>query len=173
MARQTKLTTDVHARKDQRERTQQLLDETAGMDPLQKAPPRYLKSYARSAWVRIVPMLQQSGYVKAADRATIEAMCLNYQLLREAYDSVKSDGVIEKVQRTVVNNKTGEVYHDDAGWKRNPASQIIDSATAKLNSLAHELGLTPAARASLLKLNDPGDEDEPSLAAQLRGKSDF
>jgi P27 family predicted phage terminase small subunit len=172
MPKQMKLTTDKHARKDQRVRTQKLITETSGMDLIQKSCPKYLSSYARAMWTKLVPILQASGYVKQADKGTIEAFCINYQLLRKGYDSIKTDGVVTKVSKTVVNQRTGETYEDNAGWKRNPASQIIDSATAKLNSLAHELGLTPSARASLLLLSDDNDE-EPNIKEMLNGGSEF
>ena len=172
MPRQMKLTTDKRSRKDQRVRTEKLINETSGMEVIQKSCPKYLSSYARTMWTKLIPILQASGYVKQADKGTIEAFCINYQLLRKSYDSVQEDGVVTRVTRTIVNQRTGETYEDDAGWKRNPASQIIDSATAKLNSLAHELGLTPSARASLLQLSDDND-DEPNIKEMLNGGSEF
>lgn len=72
-----KLTTDKHARKDQRVRTQKLITETSGMDLIQKSCPKYLSSYARAMWTKLVPILQASGYVKQADKGTIEAFCIN------------------------------------------------------------------------------------------------
>ena len=57
-----KLTTDKHSRKDQRVRTQKLITETSGMDLIQKSCPKYLSSYARAMWTKLVPILQASGY---------------------------------------------------------------------------------------------------------------
>ncbi|WP_180368256.1 P27 family phage terminase small subunit, partial [Oenococcus oeni] len=61
------------------------------------------------------------------------------------------------------------IAHDSLGFKRNPATQILDASTVKLKALGSELGLTPKGRAELLDLKIPEDNsDKPSTAEQIK-----
>ena len=143
MARSMKLTTNPKDRKDQRVRTKDLISATENMVYLQESAPAHLKGVARYAWVQLWPILNDSGLVKQADKATLELLCINYQIAREAYNDVLERGVI---------------YDNRA----NPSTKTLDSSTAKVVSLSRELGLTPASRATLLSVaND--DEGSASL----------
>lgn len=156
----SKLTNKDDARKDQRDRTQNLIKKQKSMKQLPKTPPKNLEKEARKAWQTIVPQLISAGYVTALDRSIVEAYCINYQALFDAYESLKNDGVL-------INSRNG--------IRKNPALGVINDATAKLNSLGDRLGLSPSARASL----GDGDEDEEdsmeSLHAALsnNGSDDF
>lgn len=143
MSRQMKLTTDKDDRKDQRIRTEELISVTDDMDHLQESAPAHLKGVARYAWVQLWPILNESGLVKQADKATLELLCINYQIAREAYKDVLERGVI-------------------ADNRANPSTKTLDSSTAKIVSLSRELGLTPASRATLLNVSND-DEGSASL----------
>lgn len=138
-----KLTTNPKDRKDQRVRTEELISATEDMDKLQESAPAHLKGVARYAWAQLWPILNESGLVKQADKATLELLCINYQIAREAYKDVLDRGVI-------VENRA------------NPSTKTLDSSTAKVVSLSRELGLTPASRATLLNVSND-DEGSASL----------
>lgn len=163
MARQVKLTTNPSDRKDQRERTKNLIEASKGMPAIQKSPPRYLKGTARTAWKTIVPALLETGYVKVSDQGIIEALCVQIGVYREAYDEVVKHGIQQVIYKPVQDSSGKILEHSFQGYKKNPAVATLDSATAKIKTLSESLGLTPAARAQLLDISD-NDKDSPSLA---------
>lgn len=172
--RKPKLTDNPSDRADQRRRTEQLVEETKEMAPLQPTPPRHLKGVARYTWLKIAPILNETQWIKQADKATVELFCINYQLMRDAYKDILENGQVSKIYRTVVNPVTGKVISKDfMGIKRNPSTQILDAATTKVKVLAESLGLTPASRAQLLAIMPKEETDEPSLQDILGQESDF
>jgi len=54
------------------------------------------------------------------------------------------------------------------GYKRNPMTQIYDSAVKNLTKLGAELGLSPKSRSDLLKLNLDDHKDERSVDERMR-----
>ncbi|MGX6472101.1 phage terminase small subunit P27 family [Pediococcus pentosaceus] len=129
--------------------------------------PSYLKGTAKYMWTRIVPLLRESGKTSDLDRTLVEAFCINYQQMRDAYKSIQEDGQSKAVYKTTVSPTTGKVLgHDFAGFKRNPASQIIDSTSKNLRSIANGLGLSPQSRTDLLNLPKE-EEGGKSTAEQL------
>lgn len=172
--RKPKLTNDKNDRADQRQKTEELIEKTSGLPRLQKTPPSHLKSYARALWVNIVPILNDMQYINQADVKTVELLCINYQIMRESYQDILEHGIVKETFKTVVSPVTGEVVaHDSTGYKRNPATQILDSATAKIKSLSESLGLTPASRAQILSITPDENEDAPSLNDILNKGSGF
>ncbi|MFT8584542.1 MAG: phage terminase small subunit P27 family [Liquorilactobacillus hordei] len=171
--RKMKLTGKKADKKYQRDRTQKLIEKTKDYSLLQKTPPRILKGKAKWAYKRLYPVLNESGFVKQADLQTVVTLCMNIELLNEAYEDIQKNKISKATYRTVVNPVTGEVIANDfAGYRRNPSTQILDSATAKIKTLGEALGLTPSARASLLSLAKD-DENEESLSDMLQKESDF
>ncbi len=101
------------------------------------------------------------------------SFCTNYQLMRQAYDDIQKNGITKPIYKTTISPVTGDVVAKDfTGFKRNPSTQILDSATAKLRSLGNELGLTPQSRAELMniRLDDDNDGAMESLK-EFFGKS--
>lgn len=163
--RPRKLTTNPSDRKDQRDATKKLVDENKAEPKLAINPPKYLKSYARSMYSKLAPILNDKGYITQSDAAILESFCINFQMLRTAYEDLQKNGQTKPAYRTVVDPTTGDVVaHDFTGYKRNPSTQIIDAATAKLNSLGQQIGLTPASRATFANLNVDKDDDGASIA---------
>lgn len=173
MGRTQKITTNPSDRKDQRDRTSALIEATQGMELLKTEPPENLAGIAKKAWETIVPILNSSGFVKSSDSSVVELLCINVELYRLAYESIKEDGIQSPIYKTSLSPLTGEIVaRDFTGFKRNPATQIIDSATAKINSLSGLLGLNPASRQTLLAIVDD-KEDEQSLGDLLKGGDEF
>lgn len=127
---------------------------------LPKRPPAYLKGTAAAMWRRLVPLIKDDPVVNDMDRTVVEAFCTNYQLMRQAYDDIQKNGITKPVYKTTISPVTGEIVAKDfTGFKRNPSTQILDSATAKLKSLGNELGLTPQSRADLMNIRSDDDND--------------
>lgn len=126
-------------------------------------------------WKRIVPMLNEDGHIFDLDRTLVEALCINYQQMREAYKSIQDEGQIQKVFKVSISPVTGKVVSKDfAGFKRNPATQILDSSSKNIKAIASELGLTPQSRSELMSLPDMDDNEKGSTAEMIQnflGKS--
>ncbi|MFT8557896.1 phage terminase small subunit P27 family [Liquorilactobacillus hordei] len=160
--RKVKLTTDESDRKDQRDRTQKLIDSTKDMDALQSSPPRLLKGKARYIYTRLQPLLAQTKYVKQADLQTVILLCIQIEEYQKAYEHLQEHDQVQATYKTVVSPTTGKMKTDFTGYKKDPSIGIIDTCTAKIRALSTDLGLNPESRASLLKIND-GDKDAPSM----------
>lgn len=172
MARQTKLTTDPKDRKDQRERTENLISQTKDMRKLQESPPRHLKGVAKYVWKQIVPELNKQGWLKQSDKLIVEQLCSQVAIYREAYQHIfvgfpNKDGNCEPegIQQaiwTAVQDSSGKILeHNFNGYKVNPAVKTMDSAAAKIKTLSETLGMTPSSRAQLLNI---GDDDQNSAS---------
>lgn len=167
MVRQVKLTTNPKDRKDQRERTENLITQTKDMSKLQESPPRHLKGIANYVWKRIVPELNRQGWLKQSDKLIVEQLCSQVAIYREAYQHIfvgfpnkKGDCEPEGIQQaiwTAVQSSSGEILeHQFQGYKVNPAVKTMDSAAAKIKTLSEALGMTPSSRAQLLDISDDG-----------------
>lgn len=134
---------------------------------ISQTPPKYLKSYGRSQWSKLMPLIGEN--LEESDRALVESYCFNYQLLREAYSNILENG-IQYALFKVIMTPTGEVIdeHHFEGYKSNPACKVLSDATAKLNMLGQQLGLSPQSRAELAKLPKASDKEQ-SMADLLNG----
>lgn len=155
MPRKAKLTSDKSDRKDQRERTEKLHMTLESADKLSENAPQHLTGEAKKMWETIVPFLNESGYVIHADSSAVETLAMNYQMLREAYESVKSIGILYEA---------GEKYF------KNPAVGIIDSATKVIKSVGSDLGLSPQSRATLIDMASADDDDTQDWATHFGGE---
>ncbi|TLQ03639.1 phage terminase small subunit P27 family [Pediococcus stilesii] len=127
-------------------------------------PPKYLTGTAKYIWKRIVPLLEDDGHASDLDRTLVETFCINYQQLRDAYKSIQEEGQTMPIYKSNVSPVTGKVVATDlVGYKRNPSTQIIDTASKNLRSIANELGLSPQSRTDLLDL--PKEDDSGETAA--------
>ncbi|MDG9745798.1 phage terminase small subunit P27 family, partial [Leuconostoc falkenbergense] len=123
MPRKAKITTDDTDRSYQRERTEALKQANAELNQLPKTSPKHLTGVASRLWTTLVPELNKTGYITVADKSTLEAFCINYSAMREAYESIKSVGVM---------------YQNDGKYIKNPATAILNDATGKVKSLGGE-----------------------------------
>ncbi|CAK1233745.1 Phage terminase [Fructobacillus fructosus] len=111
---------------------------------LSASPPDYLGGTARYLWRRIVPILIEQYDVQNLDRTIVESLCINYQIMRLAYESIKENGT---------------QYLTDSGLiKPNPAVSDIDKASKNLRSACDALGMTPKGRSELLAITVDDDE---------------
>lgn len=153
VGRKPKITTSDDDRADQRRRTEELIDKTKDLNMLQTRAPKHLSGVARSTWESLVPQLNSQHLVKAIDKNVMTALCEQVQVERWAYEAIEANGVVL-----------------DSG-RKNPACQVLDSATAKVKSLAESLGLSPAARASLMNVEvDNDDESTDDIVNDLKEK---
>ncbi|GAY74335.1 phage terminase small subunit P27 family [Lentilactobacillus kosonis] len=89
-------------------------------------PPAYMAGTARYLWRRIVPILKKDSNIKYQDKTLIEALCINYQLMRDSYDDIQKHGSVKAAYRTITNPINGEIVATDfVGYKRNPSTQIL------------------------------------------------
>lgn len=171
--RQTKLTNNPSDRKDQRDRTQRLINETKNMDKLQETPPKHLVGIARYTWTQIVPVLNEQGWLKQTDKPLVEQLCTQIAIYRDAYlhifvgipnkDSECTPEGIQTPIYSAVQDSSGKILeHIFSGYKVNPAVNTLNKATIQIKSLAQELGMTPQARASLLNISS--DDDGMSMS---------
>ena len=156
MPRKAKLTTSTDDEAYQRKRTEALKQANAKLDKMSETPPTYFKGTSRTLYKALVIELNKTGYISLQDKATFESFCLQYQVMREAYESIKTVGVVYE--------REGKI------WK-NPATQVFDSASAKLKTLGSELGLSPSSRSTLLELaqTDSGDAEESQILSMFGG----
>lgn len=166
MPRKSKITQNKEDKAYQRKRTAKLIEQTKDVDDLNIEAPSYFSNFAKSIWKKTVPILQTMKTVKKTDMAIVEAFCLNYEIMVNAYQDIQEHGQIQAIFKTVqlstgevLQDKDGNPKKDFQGYKRNPSTQIFDTATAKIKALASELGLTPTSRASLINaLSNPRDD---------------
>lgn len=98
--------------------------------------PEYLQETAAEFWEEVRPILHGMGVGTEGDRWSLESMALLYEDAREAYEHVKENGRF--------------FFHEKAGtWKKNTALVEMRQALSELRIQFNEVGLTPAARASL------------------------
>lgn len=147
-------------------RRENLEQETAELKELPKCAPKEIRgTIAGYAWERIVKDLKAMKFVKNADRDIVLLLCMNIQLYREAFESIKENGIQTKIFKTVVSPTTGEVLSKDfQGFKKNSAVDTLNSATSQIKVLCDKLGLSPIGRASLLEKIKVEDEHEETLA---------
>ncbi|QIL49865.1 phage terminase small subunit P27 family [Weissella coleopterorum] len=145
MPRKAKITTDDKDRKDQRDHTEALKKVAENAEKLSTTPPKHLTGEAKKLWSKIVPALNETGYVIQVDQSEVETLVINYAMLREAYESVKKDGVI---------------YSAGDKLFKNPAVAIIDSATKVIKSIGSDLGLSPQSRATLIDMAKSDEESD-------------
>lgn len=144
MPRKAKVTNEEDDRKDQRDRTEHLKDVLAAKDKLSEQAPAHLAGDAKKLWETIVPELNATGYVIGVDASEVETLAMNYQMLREAYESVKDNGI---------------TYMAGGKMFKNPAVGIIDSTTKVIKSIGSDLGLSPQSRATLIDMAATDDDD--------------
>ena len=144
MPRKAKVTNEEDDRKDQRDRTEHLKDVLAAKDKLSEQAPPHLADDAKKLWETVVPELNTTGYVIGVDASEVETLAMNYQMLREAYESVKEHGITYEAGEKIF---------------KNPAVGIIDSTTKVIKSIGSDLGLSPQSRATLIDMASSDDED--------------
>ena len=96
--------------------------------------PSHLGHIAKSEWRRVAGDLVRAGLLTTLDLRLLEAYCMTWQALSIA---------MQKVQ------EHGAVMETDEGSEISPWQTIAFQAMEELRLTAAELGMTPAARASM------------------------
>lgn len=119
--------------------------------PARRFPcPPHVGEYGRALWRKIAPTLLKARVLTEWDKATFEAMCSAYDLMRRAEAELIRDGLT-----------TADDRHSP---KKHPACSVFKSALDTYAKLAQEFGLSPIARRRL----DVAVEDEDPLDDFLR-----
>lgn len=130
--------------------------------------PKWLDVYGKKLWPKLANYLNKNSKVLRADEYLLQQYCSSYDIYRRAYESVKKDGLQQKMYKTTVSPVTGDVVAKYfAGFRKNPAVQTMSDALNKLNSIGKELGLSPRARSEMLELNAP-EEKKKSVAESMK-----
>jgi P27 family predicted phage terminase small subunit len=111
-------------------------------------PPEWLSDAARDEWDRVVPELSRVDVVKAEDAAVLAAYCEAVSEFRAATEALTAAGAL-----TIVTPSGIERPH--------PLVQVRAQASARLQALAREFGLTPSSEQNLSRESDDGDADNP------------
>lgn len=123
------------------------------------ACPEWLEPDARAEWLRLAPELGRLELATALDSGALAGYCQAWSRWRAAEEFLSRHGTV-----VVLRNDKGEVK------LMTPAPQvgIAHKYLEKMRQFAAELGLSPAARASLV-VGRPGAEDEDPFARLMAG----
>lgn len=143
-------------------------DKDINSGALSYRPPDYLGRQAKVIWRKVVVFLEENSAVNRIDSNLVEMYCTQYEIYRNAYQHIKDNGEVQAIYKSVQNYEGEVIGKDFVGFKRNPMTQIYDSAVKNLSKIGSELGLSPASRAELLQLNVSDNKDKPNAAEALK-----
>lgn len=167
MPRKAKITDKKTDRAYQRRRTKELKEQNKAQDPISPKPPAYLTGVAAKAYSQIVGIFKDSGILTSSDTSIVILLSEQIQINRDSWtdiyggDGKDPEGTKRPIYKAVQSVQTGEILeHQFTGWRQNPSVSALKNSTTMIKSLCSELGMTPTARASLLKLAKPDDDDD-------------
>jgi len=98
--------------------------------------PIWLSEEAKAIWRQLVPKIAELGILNPVDQTLIAMLCHDVAEYREVCQ------IIDGLKSKLVRQPSGRIT-------KNPAFQIRDAAAERIRRLSGELGLSPAARASI------------------------
>ena len=143
-------------------------DKDVNNGQLTRTPPAYLWRQAKVVWRRLVPFLEDNTPVRRIDSGLVEQYASQYEIYRNAYKHIQENGEVQAIYKTLQDQTGKKIGRDFVGYKRNPMTQIYDSAVKNLTKLGAELGLSPKSRSDLLKLNLDDHKDERSISDRMK-----
>lgn len=154
MTQNIKLDDSKDARKYQRERTEKVKDLNKSFDELDTKAPIFIKDKdSKKLYKYLAEQLNNSGYINNTDSSILLTLVINIQALKSAYESL---------------NNVGATYTTDNGMiKKNPATDVISTASTKILSASTALGFSPASRASLINLAQVDSEDSAQKLMEM------
>lgn len=153
--RKRNLAKPAAGRKAQQNRQKQLQNAQKTAKLISKTPPKYLMPAAKSLWRKLVPDLNELGILTVLDQPNLETLVINYAMLLDATDSLQ---------------RLGAVYMDEHGASvKNPAVNVIDTASRNIRSLGSSLGMDANARSQLLDTHPANENAQAMLEAMLNG----
>jgi len=114
------------------------------------APRSRLNNDGKRLWRTLAPRLGRVGLLTEVDKATLEMLCLHYQMVRQAVDAIEEYGLF------AAGSQGQTVAH--------PAVAILNANSAAFRRYATEFGLTPSSRT---RLEIPERGEEETLAEAL------
>ena len=131
--------------------------------------PKWLDNYGKRLWPKLANYLNKNSKVLRADEYLLQEYCSAYDVYRKAYDSIRKDGIQQKVFKTMLSPVTGKpAAKDFQGFRKNPAYQMMSDSLSKMNQIGKELGLSPRARSQMMELNSPNEKKKESVSDQLK-----
>ncbi|MBD5429701.1 phage terminase small subunit P27 family [Lactobacillus sp.] len=113
--------------------------------------PKWLGTYGKNIYSKLATYLNKNDKIIRADQFLVEEFCAAYDNYRNSYASIQEDGLQQKIFKTTVSPVDGEIVaRDFAGFRKNPAYQMMSDSLSKMNSIGRELGLSPKARSEML-----------------------
>lgn len=154
MTQNIKLDDSKDARKYQRERTEKVKDLNKSFDELDTKAPIFIKDKdSKKLYKYLAEQLNKSGYINNTDSSILLTLVINIQALKSAYESL---------------NSVGATYTTDNGMiKKNPATEVISTASTKILSASTALGFSPSSRASLINLAQVDSEDSAQKLMEM------
>ena len=98
--------------------------------------PIWLSEEAKAIWRQLVPKIAELGILNPVDQTIIAILCHDVAEYRAACET------IQELKSPYISQPSGRVC-------RHPAYQLRDAAAERIRKLGGEVGLSPAARASL------------------------
>lgn len=134
--------------------------------------PKWLGTYGKNIYSKLATYLNKNEKILRADQFLLEEYCAAYDNYRNAYNSLQEDGLQQKIYKTTVSPVDGKVVATDfAGFRKNPAYQMMSDSLSKLNSIGRELGLSPKARSEMVdfKIEDTKKESTEDMMKKFFG----
>ncbi len=97
-------------------------------------PPAWLGAYALKIWADVIGSMPP-GFYATADAILLATYCQACDMAKRASEDIEEHGII------LINAQKNKT--------RNPASQVLSDAMAKIVTIGNHLGLDPAARQAL------------------------
>lgn len=76
----------------------------------------------------ISAFLEDSTPVKRIDSGLVEQYASQYEIYRNAYKHIQKNGEVQAIYKTLQDQTGEKIGQDFLGYKRNPMTQIYDSA---------------------------------------------
>jgi P27 family predicted phage terminase small subunit len=89
--------------------------------------------YAQMEWTRTTDAIRKMGIASSVDQQSIEALCVNYSIMRSALDKLNVEGL------TITTDRGSD--------KASPYFQVYKQSNAHYIQLLREMCLTPVSRA--------------------------
>jgi P27 family predicted phage terminase small subunit len=112
----------------------------------QRAANTRAREVARREWRRVVPVLEHTAGLAAADAQLLHDYCVCVARIDQCERTLSREGLVQRGER---------------GWQKHSATTIVGQYRTQLRAYIGELGLSPSARTGLKppKGNDHGDDD--------------
>lgn len=147
--------------KEQLQRREELERQLMGNNDNVHNIPEHLCEEEQIYYKWLIQELEISGIITNLDIPLLEQTANSLWMIRQASDHIRENGILVLKQ-----DRFGNIEE-----KENPSIKILQNTQTKYNTLCGQLGLSPAARASLAgKQAEVKEESEDELLKILRGE---